>query len=230
MLIMKNILLLTISILFCSNSFAQSAGSTNATSLQSETIDSKKNDTNKTPDTKKDLTQEQISSLNNLLQEQKYEEFFTSIKSFNASDSSYISYLRSKSYEGHIPVYWLMADYYAKNNKPLETHKWFYISLITTQQDSYLCTDITARNAPRILMKSFPTSAEVTRKSPQFIEQSMREVNYFIPNLHNRPSPLWVCYYGEDPVKKDKDPLIPKSLWPTERDKVFKRFSENYQN
>ena len=97
---------------------------------------------------RKDLTNDQINQLNLLLYQQKYEEFFTELKKINPTDASYISYLNSKTQEGHIPVYWLMSEYYAKNNKLLDAHKWFYISLITTQQDSYLCNDITARNAP----------------------------------------------------------------------------------
>lgn len=196
---------------------------------QDNNTTSKNNKEAITTSDKKDISQEQISTLNNYLTDQKYEEFFNSIKAYNLSDSSYISYLNSKTTEGHIPVFWLMADYYSKNNKLLDAHKWFYISLITTQQDSYLCTDITSRNAPRILMKSFPASIDATRKSPQYIDEAMREVNYFITNLHNRPSPLWVCYYGEDPVKKGVEPLIPKSLWPSERQKVFNRFTETYQ-
>ncbi|NCP98128.1 hypothetical protein GW796_07385 [archaeon] len=171
---------------------------------------------------------EQIAKLDDYLLHGQYQEFFNLIQNTQVSKKNYLDYLLSKQNEGHIPLYWLISDYYAKENNQQETHKWFYISLIMTQQDSYLCSDLTARNAPRILMKSFSTSVDVTRVSPQLIDSSMKEVIYFINNLKERIDPIWVCYYGNNGVLTGNNVLIPRSQWSNERKNVFNRFTSKF--
>lgn len=175
------------------------------------------------------FTSEQIQTLEGFLKKGEYQEFFVEIKKYKVSKDQYIKYLQAKQYEGHIPLYWLIADYYAKENNPIETHKWLYIALIMTQQDSYLCSDSTARNAPRTISVSFQTPIDVTRKTPQHIDTAMREVIYFITNLKTRISPLWACYYGEETIPKGNNVLIPQGSWNDVRANVFKRFTEKYQ-
>lgn len=177
-----------------------------------------------------DYTPDQIIKMNELLRMQQYDDFFSYISSFNnITKDNYIKYLQDKKYEGHVPLYWLMAEYYAKENNPKETHKWYYIALIMTQQDSYLCSDRTARGAPRKLMKFFPESLNVVNQTPQFIDNAMREVIYFIDNLKNRSDPKWACYYGEQTLQPGANLTIQKEAWPRERQIVFKRFTEKYQ-
>lgn len=175
------------------------------------------------------FSQEQINQMSSFLSKADYQNFYNIILSSKVSKNNYISYLLSKQNEGIIPTYWLIADFYAKEKNFYETHKWFYISLIMTQQDSYLCKDITAKNSPRKLMEFFPESVHVTRVSPQHIENSMREVSFFITNLKTRIDPSWVCYYGEKIPSDPQNILINKSFWKQERDRVFRNFVEKYQ-
>lgn len=177
---------------------------------------------------KSSLSPEKKYLLEELLANSSYQDFFEQIKKLNIKDDEYISFLLSKRDQGHIPLYWLISDFYASKNNAQETHKWLYISLIMTQQDSYLCSDLTARNAPRILLNSFPRTSELTRKTPQHIESSMREVIFFITNLKNRIDPTWVCNYGEDGVNPGNSILIPKSNWNSKREEILKRFVDKY--
>lgn len=174
------------------------------------------------------FTQEQIYKMNQQLSDLNYEEFYKTILDTKVSGEPYLNYLLSKKDEGHAPTYWLLADYYSKNNSPRETHKWYYIASIYTQQESYLCKDETAKNAPRILVKQFNGPQELITRTPQYIEPSMREVSFFLSNLHNRPNPKWVCNFGIDPVKPNEELTIPKANWNNERQKVLKRFTDKF--
>lgn len=176
------------------------------------------------------LTLEKEQTLNNLLITSSYQDFFDTIKKYSLKDEDYIKYLLSKSDQGHIPTYWLIADYYAKKNEPKETHKWLYIATIMTQQDSYLCHDITAKNAPRILLKSFPETVLIVRKTPQYIQQVMSDVFFFIYNIKQRINPDWACKYGNLGHKSYNTPTIPKQNWEQQRQDVLKRFSDKYMN
>lgn len=175
------------------------------------------------------FSKEQILQMNTYLSKNDYQNFYDVILSAKVSRESYINYLLSKQHDGIVPIYWLISDFYAQEKKFLETHKWFYISLIMTQQDSYLCTDESARNAPRKLMEFFPESVFVTRATPQYIEDSMRQVIFFISNLKTRIEPNWTCYYGNKIQPKTKPMLIERTFWGQSREKVFKNFVDKYQ-
>lgn len=177
---------------------------------------------------KNSLTSEKESYLNDLLERNRYQDFLESIRNFNIKDEEYIRYLDDKKHLGHVPLYWLMADYYAQKNNPIETHKWLYISTILTQQDSYLCYDNTAKNAPRILLNSFPKTLEITRKTPQYIQETMNDVFFFIYNLKQRINPEWVCRYGESGINYSNGAVIPKKEWEYKRQEVLKRFTDKY--
>lgn len=205
-----------ISSLFISSAFSQEINNTN---LNKNNVQQSNN-----------YTDAQIEYLNQLLKEQNYSQFFSTIKKINVSNSSYINYLNSKKYDGIIPIYWLIADYYANQKNYLKTHKWLYISLIMTQQDSYLCYDESARNAPRILLHYFPKTLDLTRDSPQYIEQVMPEVVFFIQNLKHRINPIWACSYGVNPPIKGNNILIPEANWSSTREQVLEHFAKNYQH
>lgn len=169
----------------------------------------------------------QIENLNQSLNEQDYSKFYELIKNI-AKKEDYIKYLNSKSFEGHTPLYWLMADYYANNNNPRETHKWYYISIIMTQQDSALCKDLSARFATQKIMKQFPDILTVTRQTPQLIQPAMTDVIFFLDNIKIRTDPKWTCDFGDNSSMYLKNKTIPKSEWAEKRASILKKFSEQY--
>lgn len=171
---------------------------------------------------------EQQVYLDNLLREQNYFEFYEKIKNINIPPDLYIKYLSSKKYEGHVPVFWLMAEHYAKNNNPSETHKWLYIAVIMTQQDSFLCSDTTSKFAAQKLNRQFLVPLDVSRKTPQYIKSSMREVIYFMDNLKERSDPKWSCVFGDN-YEMYKEKTISRSLWKEKREEIYKKFTAEYQ-
>lgn len=191
----------------------------------SQDLNTQNNNTQNSDEIPKDIKY----SLDDNLKNQNYESFYKLISSSKLSDKSIIHYLNSKSNEGHIPVYWLLSEYNAKIGNVSDAHKWFYIALITTQQDSYLCVDETSKNAPRILIKYFNNANNLTNKTPQYIEQAMKETSFFIDNLQNRTNPKWVCNYGDNPVVEGQNPLIEPSLWNKTRKQVYLKFIDKYQ-
>lgn len=218
----------SILLLTSSMAFAQQDNLKNNQNISSSILEVKdKKQNEKYPNI--DFSKEEINQMNLLLSKNDYQNFYNVILSAKVSKNNYISYLLSKQHDGIIPIYWLISDFYAKEKNFHETHKWFYISLIMTQQDSYLCNDQTARNAPRKLMEFFPESVFVTRATPQYIEDSMRDVSFFITNLKTRIEPNWVCYYANKSPSKTKNLVIDRIYWGKERDLVFKNFSEKYQ-
>lgn len=224
---MKKIFLLFSLILTSNISFSQNSDTD--LNIFEPTNQTKQSVIKKEPN-KNPMTPEREQVLNEFLSRSSYQDFFNTIKAYAIKDDDYIKYLLSKSDQGHIPLYWLIADYYAKKMEPKEAHKWLYISIITTQQDSYLCYDSTARNAPRILLRSFPETVEITRKTPQYIQQVMGDVFFFIYNLKQRITPDWACKYGHAGVASSNNSILPKSEWSNKRQEILKRFSDKYMN
>lgn len=217
----QKIIFSIITLLFSLTSFAQ----------ENNKIDIKKDISSKGSVIKvnKFFTDEQLNSLNNLLTKSDYINFYNYIKKTNVSGEQYINYLESKKYEGHIPLYWLMAEYYSKQpNKEEETHIWFNTAIIMTQQDSYLCNDPTAKYAPEKLSRGFPNALTIIRSSPQYNDSAMRQVIFFISNLKTRINPVWVCSFGNSPVIEGRSALIPNNFWAEERSRVFQKFTKNY--
>lgn len=177
----------------------------------------------------KDYNQEQLALLNGLLDRQDYATFYEKFKSINVQSSSQIKYLDDLKHVGHTPLYWLMADYYAKNKNPFQTHKWLYIATIMTQQDSYLCVDGSSKFATQKLLRSFPSTTDITLKTPTEISRAMPEVIFFIENLKTRTNPSWACMFGEYPVTNKDRILTSKSNWASTRAKVFSTFTKNYK-
>lgn len=170
------------------------------------------------------FTNEQLNMLNYLLSQQNYFAFSNELGKYKVSPSHYISYLQSKRMEGHVPLYWLMANYYAQNKKYTETHKWLYVATIMTQQDAYLCSDQSARDAPRKLNRHFGKPLDITRSTPQFIQEVMPYVIKFIIDLPERSDPKWVCAYSNNELPKGAEITIPRALWIDERKNILKRF------
>lgn len=175
----------------------------------------------------KSMDKDNIESLNSALRNQDYPKLYL-IMSTLTKNEDYINFLLSKVNEGHPPIYWLMSDYYSLNNNPKETHKWYYIAIIMTQQDSAVCLDLTARFAAKKTMKSFPEALTVTRQTPQFTQQAMTEVVYFIENIKQRANPAWACYFGENDYMYKKEKTIEPSLWSSKREEILKKFSAGF--
>lgn len=173
-------------------------------------------------------TSEQIGKLNDLLVKQDYITFYDMFEQWNVGADNQFKYLYEKRYDGHIPLYWLMAEYFAKKNDAPETHKWLFIATITTQQDASLCTDPTANNASQKLLRAFPLASDIVRKTPQYTNDAMREVIFFIQNLRNRSNPIWACNFGENELRSTDNILISKDLWDAHRKKVFDKFTDPF--
>lgn len=177
----------------------------------------------------KDFSLSQRNELDNLLKKNLYPQFYEAIKNTKVGGTKYISYLDSKKDEGYIPLYWLMADYYAQQpNRELDAHIWYYTAIIMTSQDARLCYDQTSKFATEKLTRAFPKSVDIIRKTPQFTEEAMRKVIFFIPNIKKRITPDWVCIFGNEPVREGNRVLLDKDQWDTERQKIFTKFTKNY--
>ena len=173
------------------------------------------------------ISDSKFEILNQSLREQDYPKFYEAIKTISKKDD-YIKYLTSKISEGHPPLYWLIADYYAVNNNAKETHKWYYISIIMTQQDSALCKDLSSRFATQKILKQFPEVLSVTRQTPQLIQPAMTDVIFFLDNIKVRTDPKWTCDFGDNSFIYPINKTIPKSEWLEKRSIVLKKFTEQY--
>lgn len=216
-------------LLCCVNAYAQNTNTNNTKNINLG--NAKVVDTTKATavNNEKDFSDIQLAKLNSLLTSNNYTEFYDYIKTTNVSGEKYISYLNSKKFEGHVPLYWLMADYYSKQtNKAEETHFWYDTSIIMTQQDAALCYDDTAKYATQKLSKSFSQPIHVIRDSPQYNDIVMPKVIFFISNIKQRISPKWVCVFGDNPVRAGNYVLKPNTDWQEIRQNVFKKYTKNY--
>lgn len=159
------------------------------------------------------FTRDEIRTLDLFLQAENYTKFYDYLNTLYVEDQGMIKYLLSKSSEGHIPTYWLLANLYSLANDFPNTHKWLYIALIMTQQDAELCTDASARVAPKTLIRDFNNVVDVTNRSPQFIVSGMKDAAYFIRSLNQRTRPDWVCSYGTSNMATDAHITIPPTFW-----------------
>ena len=175
----------------------------------------------------KKINKESLEVLNTTLRTNDYFKLFE-ITSSLVKDEDYINFLLSKVNEGHPPIYWLMADYYSLNNNPKESHKWYYIAIIMTQQDSALCLDLSARFSSQKIMKFFPEALTVTRQTPQFIQPAMTEVIFFLENIKQRANPTWACSFGDNEYMYPFEKTIKSHLWSNKREEVLKKFSSPY--
>lgn len=229
---MKRYLITTLA-LFCgglfSQAYAQNQPITTAAPNNFETKIVSPSSPNKPVVAQNGYTADEINNLNLLLQKQNYIAFYDLFEKLNVGSDAQIKYLNEKRLDGHVPLYWLMADYYAKKNEGPETHKWLYVATIMTQQDAELCTDNSAKNASIVLLRSFPAIADLQRKTPQYTEDAMRDVIFFIQNLRTRSNPVWACNFGSKTISATDNILIRPDLWEATRKKVFDRFTENYR-
>lgn len=179
------------------------------------------------PITLKPMSKDNLEILNSTLRTHDYAKLYEIMSSLTKNED-YINFLLSKVNEGHPPVYWLMADYYSLNNNPKETHKWYYVAIIMTQQDSALCLDLSARFAAQKTMKSFPEVLTVTRQTPQFTQQAMTEVIFFLESIKQRANPSWACSFGDNEHLYPTEKTIKPYLWPSKRAEVLKKFSSSF--
>ena len=162
-----------------------------------------------------------------LLNESDYKEFFVEISKLELNDK-YIGYLKSKESEYRVPLYWLMANYYANKGNEKEMHKWLYVAVIMTQQDAELCNDKTARYASQKLLKYFPKILEVKNKTSYEIANGMNSAIFFINNIRGRKDPSWACSYGENEVNHSVKVLIDREFWEKERERIFRKYTKDY--
>lgn len=173
---------------------------------------------------------DELVLLSDILYEQNYIKFQSVFNNLNKTDQDKISYLVAQQNKGHTPLYWLMADLYAKTKQPLQAHKWLYVSTIMTSQDAALCADRTANYATQKLLRTFSHAADLTRKTPKYINPAMVEVMSFMENLQTRTNPEWVCKLGTQPVDADQPKLIEKRDWARIRSDIYNKYTSKYKN
>lgn len=174
------------------------------------------------------FTNEQLIQLDIFLNEENYPKFYEYINNSNVSEGGMIKYLLTKSLMGHIPTYWLLAHLYSfeKNNE--ETHKWFYVALIMTQQDAELCSDSSAKIASKTLLRDFNNIVDIINRTPQHIVPSMQFAGDFIRTLKQRTNPKWVCSYGIYELAEKENITIPLKYWNETRNAVLKDILSKY--
>lgn len=165
--------------------------------------------------------------LNNDLEKQDYTDFFSLLKNNIVSDESYIQFLNAKKDEGHVPIFWLLSDYYAKKNDIINTKKWLYIAIITTNQDYELCIDKSAKYANQKLTRYFNTSFDIDVKSPEKNKQAIQDAILFITNMKKRAHPRWVCLYGDHPVILQERDTIQREMWQQIYAQVLNKYSDS---
>lgn len=165
---------------------------------------------------------------NQALKTQNYISFYDEFAKYNSLPYEQLKYLDSKLYDGHAPIYWLVADLHSKLGNDYETHKWLYIAIIMTKQDSELCSDHTAKNAVNYLLKAFPKATEISRTTPHNVKPAMNEVIFFLNNLKQRSNPIWACSYGTHKLLAHQVPLIPEQRWDIVRKQVFDDFTKGF--
>lgn len=177
------------------------------------------------------INQSHINILNQHLSKANYNSFFNFIsENIDTSHPNYIKYLMTHVESYHVPIYWLIADYHAKQKNSLDTHYWFYTAMIMTQQDASVCSDKSSRSASHQLLRFFPNILNILNKTPHNIRPGMQKAMFFVQNVKTRKSPLWVCSYGSEGVTFMGNPLIPKDLWSQEMHDTFRHITRNHAN
>lgn len=175
-----------------------------------------------------DFNNEEKILLENLLEKQDYTSFYDVFQKSKSTLDKKIEYLNLKKDDGHVPLYWLMADSYAKVKNELDAHFWLYVATIMTQQDAELCYDTTAKFASQKLLRAFPAAPDLTRRTPSFIKPSMDKTIFFIQNLKIRTNPIWACALGTNPVLPGNRILHDRGSWAETRKRVFDLYTKNY--
>lgn len=170
----------------------------------------------------------QINKLNNFLKNEQYPNFYEYINSINITEDGILSYLLSKTTEGHIPVYWMLAHLYSLEKQQENTHKWFYVALIMTEQDADICSDSSAKIASKTLLRNFHSIVDIINISPQYIVSSMKFAGDFVRKLSNRSDPKFVCSYGTNVLVEEANYAIPSKHWKQTRAETLKRILERY--
>lgn len=173
-----------------------------------------------------DFSSEEKSTLDGLLDEQNYISFYDALVASGASNDKKMEYLLSKEFEGHVPLYWLIADYYAKTNNAAKTHQYLYIATIMTQQDASICLDGTAMGASRKLFRAFPAAVELVRKTPELIREGTQNAIFFVDTIKQRSHPSWACNFGENETVSRLTPVKDKSAWNRIRDSVLSTYKQ----
>lgn len=162
------------------------------------------------------------------LKTQNYVAFYEEFAKYNSLPYEQLKYLETKLYDGHAPIYWLVADLNSKLGNDYDTHKWLYVAIIMTKQDSELCSDPTAKNSVNYLLKAFPKATEISRTTPQNVKPAMNEVIFFLNNLKQRSNPIWACAYGSQKLYSHQDPLVNEQRWDIIRKNVFENFTKDF--
>lgn len=169
-----------------------------------------------------------IENLNNLLLKQKYDELYVYLSKNFKKDQRYLSFLKNNANDGHVPLYWLLADYYSleKEINTIELNKWFNIAKIMTLQDSLTCKDITASKAIVELNKKFPSIEKELNKIKEN-PYIYSEVLFFMQKIKKRSHPKWACIFGNNYDKLYPNITKNENEWAEVRKNVIKQLEKN---
>lgn len=170
----------------------------------------------------------QLRTMDEFLEKESYSKFFEYFSTISVNEKAPIKYFITKQNDGHIPLFWLMSNTYSLDSDAFNTHKWLYVSLIMTTQDSNLCSDPTALTAPKTLLREFPSILNIITRTPQHIQPAIEDATRFIRSLKNRTHPNWVCSYGSQTIAPDKSVTYDPKTWNMTRENVLLRFLKPY--
>lgn len=170
------------------------------------------------------LTVEKSNQLNELLAKEDYQEFLNELKNVNISLNNYFLFLKQHTDEGHIIIYWLLGDAEALAGNTSDARKWFYVALISTQQDGRICKDSTSRFAAQKLTRVFGRLRDYLIQNPGNEQKSNQEAIFYIKSMAKRSHPKWACQYGTAPIKDLNNITEPKSQWINIRENVMDYF------
>lgn len=173
-------------------------------------------------------SESQKNRLDSLLEKNDYVGFFNLFSTIEVPEKEKISYVKSKNQEGRPPLYWIEADLYAKAKNVEQANFWFYSAVIMTEQDSFLCIDLTAQNAARKLMRDFSDATDLIDSTTEVGRSTMPKVVFFIQNLEIRTNPSWACNLGDSQNPRQWSALIPKEKWRTERNRILDSFQNDF--
>ncbi len=164
------------------------------------------------------------ASLEDLLKKEDYPSFFFLIEKMQLNPKDYEAFLKNQQDSGHIPIYWLLSEMYARENKPIESQKWLYIASITTRQDSEICRDKTSSKATKTLFNYFKFPVEMAQQNSENNSKIMPDVIFYVQNIKKRSNPSWACVYGDFYKEVKNNPVIDEQYWRIQRNKTLNKF------
>lgn len=179
-------------------------------------------------DKRRIATQFDFGQIELSLAQKKYDTFFDVITQVRA-DETLTKFLEAKIHDGHIPVYWVLADINARHKTGLDAHKWLYIATIMTEQDIVLCGDKSIEGYTKKILRSFPDTIYYTRATPYYIQDAMKRTYDFISGIKERQPPNWICSMRVETKNMRRAKPIHRSKWESTRSRILEDYAGKYK-